>query len=413
MRMSVRTKWALTFSGLFLLAGAVLLLINYVLVNQIVPQASGFVSQHTDGSGGGSGDFSDPSVTDLPTATDPPQAGSGVIIGTNLVSVFRASTMQTLLWASGIALFVAGAVAALLGWLMARRALRPVHTITTTARRLGAENLDRRINLEGPDDELKELANTFDGMLDRLADAFNSQKRFVANASHELRTPLAVQRTLIEVAMTDPTATPEMLRLGQHLLHTNERSERLIEGLLVLARSDQGLARRVPVRLDEVVDSVLRSCTGMAAEQGVTVASQLEPRMVLGDQVLLERLVTNLVHNAIHYNVDGGSVLVTVGAWPALTVVNTGPVVPGEAVPGLFEPFRRLDRERTASRDGAGLGLSIVRSIALAHHGAVHGEANQGGGMRITVQLPHAELPRSRDERAAIPARVAAETISP
>jgi signal transduction histidine kinase len=409
MRMSVRTRWALMFSGLFLLAGTALLLINYVLVNEILPQAGGFVASYTGISGGG-GVVDHTDVAPPPTDAAP---RTGIVQSADIVKDFRASTMQTLLWVSGVALLAAGAVAALLGWLMARRALRPVHTITTTARRLGAENLDRRINLDGPDDELKELANTFDGMLDRLADAFNSQKRFVANASHELRTPLAVQRTLIEVAMADPTATPEMLRLGQHLLHTNERSERLIEGLLVLARSDQGLARRVPVRLDEVADSVLGSCTGMAAEQGVTVASQLEPRLVLGDQVLLERLVTNLVHNAVHYNVDGGSVLVTVASWPALVVTNTGPVVPGEAVPGLFEPFRRLDRERTASRDGAGLGLSIVRSIALAHHGSVHGEANPGGGMRVTVHLPQAELPRSREQWPAISASTAAETIAP
>lgn len=373
MRWSVRTKWAVSFAGLFLLAGTALLLINYVLVNQTVPNGAG---------GGIVSKFEG-----LPPPA-PSEAAGTARIDAVIVS-FRADVMQQLLVASGIALLAAGVIAALLGYLMARRALRPLHTIMSTARRLEAESLDRRINLEGPEDELKELADTFDGMLDRLAAAFDSQRRFVANASHELRTPLAVQRTLIEVAMADPTASPEMLRLGQHLLHTNERSERLIEGLLVLARSDQGLVTRVPVRLDRVVEGVLRSCTGLAAEQGVAVASRLEPRLVVGDQVLLERLVTNLVQNAIHYNETGGSVLVTVGEHPALEVSNTGPLVPSETLPSLFEPFRRgHDRERVGGHSGAGLGLSIVRSVAQAHHGMVYAEPNYGGGLRIIVGFP-------------------------
>jgi signal transduction histidine kinase len=234
------------------------------------------------------------------------------------------------------------------------------------------------------------LADTFDGMLDRLAVAFDSQRRFVANASHELRTPLAVQRTLVEVAMADPTASPELLRLGQHLLHTNERSERLIEGLLVLARSDRGLVERAPVRLDRIADAVLRAAAGRATEQGVTLHRRLFPRTVIGDPVLLERLVTNLVDNAIHYNTSGGGVLVEVGHRPALVVTNTGPVVPSEEVPGLFEPFRRLHRDRTAGRDGAGLGLSIVRSVVAAHGGSVVAEPNPDGGLRIMVNFPTA-----------------------
>jgi signal transduction histidine kinase len=376
MRLSVRTKWAVMFAGLFLAAGTALLLINYVLVSETVPDAVGFSQKSV-------------SPGDLSTTPGVPPPGAGGVMIETAIGSFRANVMQKLLIASGIALLIAGAIAALLGWLMARRALRPLHTIMATARRLEAESLDRRINLEGPEDELKELADTFDGMLDRLSAAFDSQRRFVANASHELRTPLAVQRTLIEVAMADPTASPEMLRLGQHLLHTNERSERLIEGLLVLARSDQGLVTRVPVRLDQVVEGVLRSCTGLAAEQGVTVASRLEPRYVVGDQVLLERLVTNLVQNALHYNEPGGSVLVTVDEDPALMVSNTGPLVPSEALPSLFEPFRRLDRERMRGPgNGAGLGLSIVRSVAQAHHGTVYAEPNYGGGLRIIVGFP-------------------------
>jgi signal transduction histidine kinase len=266
-----------------------------------------------------------------------------------------------------------------------------VHAITATARRLGAESLNRRINMDGPDDELKELANTFDTMLDRLANAFDSQTRFVANASHELRTPLAVQRTLVEVAMADPKATPELRQLGHHLLVTNERSERMIEGLLLLARSDRGLPSRVPVELDKLVETVLVGCIGLADQHNVTITRTIKPRTVLGDHVLLERLVTNLVHNAIRYNEPGGSVSVEVGGSPALRVVNTGPVVPRDAVAGLFEPFRRL--ERTSSSGGSGLGLSIVRSVVKAHDGSIAAGARRAGGMDIRVELPLAYTP--------------------
>jgi signal transduction histidine kinase len=305
-----------------------------------------------------------------------------------VITDYRASTIQTMLIISGIALVLVGAMAALLGWLMADRALRPVKRITATARRLEAGRMDKRINLDGPDDELKELADTFDGMLDRLAGSFDSQRRFVANASHELRTPLAVQRTMIEVAMADPTASPELMRLGSHLLHTNERTERLIEGLLVLARSDRGLGVRDPVRLDHVVAAVVDGARPLADDAGVTITSKLVPRTVPGDPTLLERLVTNLVHNAVHYNTRGGSVTVEVGEHPALVITNTGPQVPLTQVGDLFEPFRRLDRDRTTRRAGAGLGLSIVRSVALAHDGSVAATPNLGGGLRVTVKLP-------------------------
>jgi signal transduction histidine kinase len=261
-----------------------------------------------------------------------------------------------------------------------------VHAITATARRLGAESLNRRINLDGPDDELKELANTFDGMLDRLATAFDSQTHFVANASHELRTPLAVQRTLVEVAMADPEAPPELKRLGQHLLHTNERSERLIEGLLVLARSDRGLLGRTPVQLGKVTENVVAGSADLASERQVTVKTKIKSRTVPGDPVLLERLVTNLVQNAIRYNEPGGSVTVEVGGSPALRVINSGPVIPVELLPGLFEPFRRL--ERTATSGGSGLGLSIVASVVKAHGGSIGVAARPSGGLDLRVELP-------------------------
>ena len=380
MKLSVRTRLALTFGGLFLLAGVILLLVNYALISQALPKPSAYAQTVVAATRVDDG---------VALQTSPGDAAE--FVG-GAVSGYRESAIQTVLVISGLALLLVGAMAALLGWLMSGRAMRPVERITATARRLEAERMDRRINLDGPHDELKELADTFDGMLDRLAASFDSQRRFVANASHELRTPLAVQRTIVEVAMADPAASPDLVRLGTQLLHTNERTERLIDGLLLLARSDRGLASHQPVRLDHIVANVLDGVHRLSDEAGVTIASRLGPRVVTGDPVLLERLVTNLVHNGVHYNEPGGSVLVEVGEWPALVVTNTGPHVPAAAIAGLFEPFRRLDADRTSHRAGAGLGLSIVRSVAAAHGGEVSATPNPHGGLRISVDLPFQQV---------------------
>jgi signal transduction histidine kinase len=376
MRWSARARLTAMYGGLFMVIGLILLLINYLLVVGALPTA--MVGARTAVPG-----------TTYEGTVAPPSAGQTVpdYMATTITE-FRTITVETVLVTSGVALLIGGVIATLASWYLAGRVLQPVHSITATARRIGAENLNRRINLDGPDDELKELANTFDGLLDRLATSFDSQTRFVANASHELRTPLAVQRTLIEVAMADPAAPAEIQRLGKHLLMTNERSERLIEGLLVLARSDRGLQSRLPVRLDEITETVLNGSIGMAGEHDVTIERIIRPRTVAGDPVLLERLVTNLVHNAIRYNKPGGSLSVEVGDSPALRVVNTGPVVPVEALPGLFEPFRRL--ERTSTSGGSGLGLSIVRSVVKAHNGSIGAGARPTGGLDLRVELPPA-----------------------
>ncbi|WP_116041832.1 sensor histidine kinase [Amycolatopsis palatopharyngis] len=390
MRVSVRARLTALYGGLFLLAGLGLLGINYLLVESRLPEAPGFVAQRAQTVQG-----TDVTGTAPAVPAEMMENGEALRVRADELAVviqsveeYRASTLSTLLLQSGVALVVAAALAVVLGWLVAGRVLRPVHEITVTARRLGAENLDRRIELDGPQDELKELADTFDGMLDRLASAFDSQRRFVANASHELRTPLAVQRTLVEVALANPDATPELRRLATHLLHNGERSERLIDGLLTLARSDRGLAQRAPVRLDQVTDRVLRGVGDLAGERHVTVRETSRPCTVSGDPVLLERLVDNLVRNAVHYNVPGGSVTVEVGGDCSLVVTNTGPEVPEDEVPGLFEPFRRLGTERVADVVGAGLGLSIVRSVVRAHHGDIAAEPGPGGGLRVEVRLP-------------------------
>jgi signal transduction histidine kinase len=285
---------------------------------------------------------------------------------------------------------IAAAVLLLLwiNWLLAGAALRPLRATTETVHSLGPQNMSQRIAMRGGHDELKDLSDALDGVLDRLAVGYESQRRFAANASHELRTPVAVQRVLAEVAMEDPDASADLRRLGTQLLRANERSERLIEGLLVLAESDRGLPGKVPVRLDELARSVLESHAELAHKHQVELREQLHPHTVPGDPVLLERLIANLVANAIVYNEPGGWAELTVGPQPGIIVSNTGQQVPAEQVSTLFEPFRRLGTDRVGHAGGVGLGLSIVRSIAAAHQGTVRVWCRPEGGMTIAIDFP-------------------------
>ncbi|MFD5092375.1 sensor histidine kinase [Amycolatopsis thailandensis] len=266
-------------------------------------------------------------------------------------------------------------------------AVRPLPDLTATIEQLGPQNLGQRMRLEQTDGEMRELAVAVNSMLDRVAVGFEGQRRFAANASHELRTPLAVQRTLAEVAMVTGGGE-EVHRLAAQLLVVNDRNERLIEGLLVLAEADRGLPGTIPVRLDELVDSVLAKFDERLAGHELTVRREIAERTVPGDPLLLERLIANLVHNAIKYNQPHGWIELIVGDEPALSVHNSGERVPAESVDTLFQPFRRLTADRTNHRDGAGLGLSIVRSIALAHHGRVSAVPGEDGGLRVDVSLP-------------------------
>lgn len=290
----------------------------------------------------------------------------------------------------------AGLLAVGAGVLMAGRVLRPLHRITGTARRIAESTehragLHERINLVGPRDELHELADTFDAMLARLDDAFASQRRFVADASHELRTPLAIDRTVLEVALARPDASDDARQLATRLLGTTVRHERLLDGLLTLAHSDQGLAGRVPVDLAELAGHTLAQARPEATAAGIGLHDDLSPAPTTGDPVLLERVALNLLHNGIRHNSGpGGRVRIAtrrVDGTAELCVDNTGPEVPPDTVPDLFEPFHRLSRASTG-RDGAGLGLAIVRSVTAAHGGTVTAAALPEGGLVVRVRLP-------------------------
>lgn len=307
---------------------------------------------------------------------------------------------QLLLW-SLAGLGVATIVAGISGWAIGRRILLPLRTITTAARRASRERLDERISLDGPADELKELADTFDDMLDRLDLAFASQRRFVANASHELRTPLTSMRTLIDVAMAKPTRTTGQLEvLVGRVREALDQSDALIDGLLTLARSDRGLTSRELVDLEAAAQDAIDHASTAARTSDIVIDADLSPAPTLGDRVLLERLAANLLDNAVHYNLTGGSVRVVTGSdddVSYITVTNSGPLVPESAVTSLFEPFTRLEGRVSNSR-GAGLGLSIVTSVVNAHHGHLDAEALPNGGMKISARLQKTTVGTSADD---------------
>ncbi|MEV0721004.1 HAMP domain-containing sensor histidine kinase, partial [Asanoa sp. NPDC050611] len=278
--------------------------------------------------------------------------------------------------------------------------LAPLHRVTDTARRIarGADlSLHERIGLTGGDHDVKELADTFDTMVERLDRSFEGQRRFVANASHELRTPLTLNRALVEVAMNRRTASPDVTQLGETLLEINSRQERLINGLLLLARSEHEVVDRQEIDLADIATHVTAQAAEEARAASVTLTEAAAPALTSGDAVLLERLAQNLVENAVRHNVAGGFALISTRTGPGggaeLEVANTGQVIPAYEIPGLFEPFRRLDADRLVTAKGAGLGLSIVRSVARAHGGDATARPNPGGGLVVTVTLPAARVP--------------------
>jgi signal transduction histidine kinase len=383
-RLTLRARLTLVYGGLFLLAGVVLLAVTYVLVDQRMPQP-----------------FKVAAVNPETVATKLPKAAIAGQDPENLRMLLqqvqtdaRQSALDSLLTQGGIALALVSAVAIAFGWLIAGRALQPLHQITGTARRIaGADTAGRglheRIALGGPRDEVRELANTFDEMLERLDRSFDGQRRFVANASHELRTPLALNRSLVELAITRPGASADLKQLGESLLAVNERHERLIDGLLTLADSENEVTERVPVDLADVAAHLVDQT---AAKTDLEIERELRPAPTAGDPVLLERLTHNLLENAIRHNVpEQGWVSVRTavdGGSAVLVVANTGPVVPAYEMETIFQPFRRLRHERIGGGRGFGLGLSIVRAVARAHGGSVAARPRPEGGLVVTVTLP-------------------------
>jgi signal transduction histidine kinase len=318
----------------------------------------------------------------------------GIIVG---AQTQRDATLDALLWQAGLSLGAATVLAAGAGWFVAGRVLRPVHRLTVAARAASAPNLSARVGLGGPRDELRELADTFDTMLERLERSFEGQRRFIANASHELRTPLTVMRTSVDVVLAKPRATEaELIGMARDVRSAVERAEALIEALLTLARTDGGLAASEPADLATVAEDVLD-----ATDPGDRrIRRWLDPAPTFGDPILLERLTANLVDNAVRYNVAGGEVRLvtsTVDGAVTLEVSNDGPAVDPAAVGELFTPFRRL-HERTDT-DGFGLGLAIVASIVQVHSGTVHAKPMPDGGLHVTVTLPRPAPASARSRR--------------
>ena len=287
---------------------------------------------------------------------------------------------------------VAVVLAVALGWLIAGRVLRPLRRITSTAKEISATNLHQRLDLKGPDDELKQLGETLDDLFARLEASFEAQRRFAANASHELRTPLTAERSLLQVALADPDASVETWRTtGEELLSLGELQERLITALFTLARSERGIERWESFDLAAIADEVVVSRRQEAERRGVGLQAKIGDAPVAGDPDLVESLTTNLVDNALRHNVAGGRVDVTTGTQAGgavLTIVNTGPAVPPEDVERFFEPFRRAGADRTRSNDGHGLGLAIVRAVAEAHGATVIAASRLGGGLKVEVRFP-------------------------
>jgi signal transduction histidine kinase len=369
---TVRLRLTVLYGGLFLLSGALLLAITYVLfrratgIDLIVPTGGPDLSLH---------------------------ARQAVESKFAKLEQGHDEDLHQLLVQSGIALAVMTVASVALGWLVAGRVLRPLREMTAATRRISERNLHERLALAGPRDELRDLVDTIDGLLARLETAFGAQQRFVANAAHELRTPLTLWRALLEERLTDPAATIDSFRAtSRRLLVLGEEQEWLLESLLTLAWSERGLERREPFDLAAVAAAVLRDPPPATGDLGVRIESEIEPAAAAGDAALAERLVRNLVDNAVAHNVRGGRVQVRTGTRDGaafLAVANDGAVIPAAEVERLFEPFQRLGSDRTAPGDGHhGLGLSIVRAVATAHHATLLAEARPEGGLAVEVGFP-------------------------
>jgi signal transduction histidine kinase len=377
-RRTVRLRLTLLYGGLFLVSGAALLGVTYALV----------VNTSGDTFYGGVHVFTKQGQSAGPLPS-PKEALRQAQQLADQARAQRASERHRLLIGSAIALALMTVVSVGLGWLVAGRVLRPLRTMVATTRRISEDNLHERLALAGPDDELKDLAETIDDLLGRLEAVFEAQRRFIANASHELRTPLTMMRTSLDVAVAKPAMRVDTLEVK--LREGLDRADRLLEGFLVLARSQHGVVgERTTVSLADLARAALRADDEAIAASGLVVEAALGEATVAGSEVLLARLVENLVENAVRYNDLDGRLRIETGVVDRrarLLIESDGEVLDEDEVRELAQPFRRIGAERTNS-GGVGLGLSIVAAIAAAHDGELTLRARPEGGLAAEVDLP-------------------------
>jgi signal transduction histidine kinase len=387
LRLPVRTarlRLTLLYAGMFLLLGTAVIAITYLLES----------SSSTIGT----------ATVVTPSPVPPTAPGATLLLPLGVqpsplpgvhdqVVRQHSADLSRLLAVSWLVLAVTAVAAAVLGWFASGRVLRPLREMTATARTISAGNLSERLALAGPDDEFKQLGDTLDDLLGRLEASFEAQRRFVANASHELRTPLTLERTLLQVALADPDASAAKLRATcEELLASGREHERLLEALLTLAGSERGLDRREPLDLAVLAGELLLARDSEIKRRSLQLSTELASAPTTGDAALIERLIANLIDNAVGYNETGGQVGIRTGADGGrsfLTVTNTGAVVPPDELERLFEPFQQLGVGRTGGADGHhGLGLSIVRAIATAHGATVTARPQPNGGLAVSVSFP-------------------------
>jgi signal transduction histidine kinase len=422
-RTTVRWRLTLLYGGLFLVCGGVLLAVTYALVATATVQRTIALPGSQNGvrvvAAPPNANLSSPlgKYTLLKARTEiqrlaKTRAGRAAIF--TLGAEQRVSDLQQLeLW-SAIALGIMAVLSGGLGWVVAGRVLKPLKTITATTQAISEANLHERLALPGPRDELRTLADTIDGLLERLQRAFDAQRRFVANASHELRTPLTAAQALLEMVMSDPNANVDTFRaVCAQVLDESALQEELIDALLALARGQRGIDRREPVALAAVTAEVVSAHELDAQAHGLRLDVSLAHATAAGDRRLLERLVANLLDNAIRHNVHGGTVWLRVateaGGHAKLSIANTGAIVPSDAVEQLLQPFGRMAADRTGPRDGLGLGLSIVAAIASAHRATLDVRPRRGGGLQIALQFPPAPAQAPTPAPAGPPAAVPAQ----
>jgi len=391
---TARLRLTLLYGALFLATGTGLLALIYLGVNHTSVSTA---SRSSSGLGSSSS-----------AHQSPPSAGTRVHQAHQVVSPVsqRASDLHHLLIWSAIALVITTILSIPVGYYIAGRVLKPLRTITNTARAISARNLQERLALNGPDDEFKTLGDTLDDLLARLQTAFEAQQHFVANASHELRTPLTVERSLLQVALADPDPTIDsLLTTCQNALIANEQQRHLIEGLLTLASSEGGLDHQEPLDLAQLAEHALLTPRGDSDQVDLTITTTLNPAPTTGDPRLIDRLITNLIDNATRHNTAHGHVEITTRTRDqraVLTVTNSGPMIPAADVQRLFQPFQRLNGTRTKRNTGYGHGLSIVQAIATAHHAELRADARPEGGLTIEISFQRSDEP-CRDARASEP----------